>query len=109
MRRVTAARFIPQFFSAGIEQALGGPETHQLLDDALYALHPDMLPRDVEQWRLALEQVVRIDNKAELVIDGGFRREVPTYVAADKRDLVRRAISRAFWVRAELHRLGVVS
>ncbi|MFC8491212.1 hypothetical protein ACFUJU_10475 [Streptomyces sp. NPDC057235] len=106
---MTAARFIPQFFPDHIEQVLGGPEAHQLFEDALYALHPNMPVRDVEQLRLALERVVRVDHKAELVINGGFRREVPSYVAGDKRDLVERAISRAFWVRAELRKLGAVS
>lgn len=107
MRHVTAARFIPPLFPDYIEQALGDLETHQLLDDALFALHPMATLRDAEEWRLALEQVVRVDHKAELVIDGGFRREVPAEVAPDKRDMVRQAIARAFWVRAELRRLGV--
>jgi hypothetical protein len=74
----------------------------------LYALHPDLPPRLAEEWRYCLEQVVRVDNKAELVIDGGFRREVPACVPAEKRDLVRQAIARAFWIRGELRRLGAL-
>jgi hypothetical protein len=53
----------PPLFPADIEHSLGGPETHQLLEDALHALYPDMSRRDAKEWRLALERVVRIDNK----------------------------------------------
>ncbi|MFG3029072.1 hypothetical protein ACGFZJ_11135 [Streptomyces sp. NPDC048253] len=107
MRHVQPAKFIPPFFSDSVEQALGDLETHQLLEAALYALSLDLSPRDAEELRLALEYVVRVDHKAELIIDGGFRREVPSEVAPDKRELVRQAIARAFWVRAELRRLDV--
>jgi hypothetical protein len=107
MRHVQPARFIPPFFSDEVEQALGGLETHQLLEAALYALCPDLSPRDAEELRLALELVVRVDHKAELVIDGGFRSEVPAFVPAELHDVVSRGIARAFWVRAQLKRLGV--
>jgi hypothetical protein len=108
MRHVQPAKFIPPFFSDAVEQTLGGLETHQLLEDALYALHPGLSPRDAEEFRLALELVVRVDHKAEMVIDGGFRTTVPEYVAADQRDLVHRGIARAFRVRTVLKSLNVM-